>query len=246
MAAPSTGKDTTILVDEWNLSGHSNQVTLQLNNDRIDVTPFESDDVFIQNPAAATLQHNGYLSQAAPAGGLEEAIYSRLGSSEGYVAVLLGTNTVGCATYVLPRNGAQNLQVQAPVKNVITVQGAWGAGTGVVRGRRVFSGTINATGAKPGVDFTAAGTAGGHAYLFVQAIAGTATDAEIDVESDTDSGFGTAASEGTFTFSAVGVYAIALSGTVNRHIRINTTSLGGATSFDVYAVVAIDGVTYFS
>jgi hypothetical protein len=78
--------------------------------------------------------------------------------------------------------------------------------------------------------------------LFVTTITGSATNADIDVESSATQA-GVYASEGTLTFSAVGAYAIDLTGTVNRWVRINTTDLGGATSFAVIVAVAVDGVT---
>lgn len=237
------GRYTTILVDEWNFSGQSNGMNLNTTNDRLDVTPFETaGSTFIQGDIGATMEHAGFF-MGDGAGYLEKEIHDRLGAGQSYVGIFLGTATAACPVYVLPNTEAQRLQITAPVKNVITVSGTWGAGTGLKRGLRVFNGTIDATGAEAGVDFAAAGSAGGWAYLWVSAITGTATNATIDVESDSDPGFGTAVSEGTFTFSAVGGYEIALSGAIGRYIRINTTDLGGATDFAVYAAVAVTGVT---
>ena len=73
--------------------------------------------------------------------------------------------------------------------------------------------------------------------MHVSAIGGTATSATIDVESSIDNlSF---ASEGTFTFSAVGGFTLALSGTVNRYLRINLTSMGGATSITLQVAASI-------
>ena len=78
--------------------------------------------------------------------------------------------------------------------------------------------------------------------MFVTTITGSATNAAIKVQSAATEG-GSYADEGTFTFSAIGAYAVTLSGTVDRWVRINTTDLGGATSFVVNAIVCVNGVT---
>jgi hypothetical protein len=48
---------------------------------------------------------------------------------------------------------------------------------------------------------------------------------------------------GTFTFSAVGGTALTWSGATGRYIRLNCTSLGGATSFVVTGAAGVTGVT---
>ena len=69
-------------------------------------------------------------------------------------------------------------------------------------------------------------------------------NATITVQSDDNTGFATPATEGTFTFSAVGGQEIALSGAVDRYVRLNATSLGGATNYTVVGVIALSGITY--
>jgi len=134
-----------------------------------------------------------------------------------------------------------------PVDGALAVNGGWNGGSGIKRGLRVWSGTFSATGAQSTpayIDIGAAGTAGGFAYLHIQAITGAATDAVILVESDTATNFASAATEATFTFSAVGAQEQAMAGTVNRYIRLNCTDLGGATNFTVVAIACVSGVTY--
>jgi len=135
------------------------------------------------------------------------------------------------------------MNISGSVGGVIEFKGGWPAGSGLKRGLRLYSGTISATGGVTHIDLGAAGSAGGWVWLFVTGITGTATGADITVQSDTSSGFGTAATEGTFTFSDVGGYQVTMTGTVNRYVRLNCTDLGGATSITVGAVIAVPGVT---
>jgi hypothetical protein len=132
--------------------------------------------------------------------------------------------------------------MQAPAKSLMTLNGAWAKGRGGSRGIRVFSGSISGTGNATSVDLGSAGSNGGKAYLFVQSITGSATNASFKVQSSTTEG-GAYADEGTFTVSAVGGYEVTMSGTVNRWVRLNTSSMGGATGFTVVLVVCVSGVT---
>ena len=238
------GRYAQVLVDQFNLSGVSNSLQLQLGLTTLDATNFESTDLdSVVGPAQATLTHAGYFHGKTT--GLEQALYNRR-TTPANVAALFGTHVVACPAYVLQQSYANRLNVNAPANGLIAVDGVWPGGSagGIKRGRRIFSGTIAATGAQTGQDLAAAGSAGGYAWLFVTGIAGAAVNAEITVESDSDPGFGTAAEEGSFTFSAVGSAQVALTGTIGRYLRANCVSLGGATSVTVTLIVAVDGVTY--
>ncbi len=242
---PVASKNTAILFEQYALTGLSNSVQIGVNVGVLDTTPFGVDAMTsIPNLPASTIEHGGYFT-TPDAGALERSIYDELGGAGDVVlAILLGTNVAACPAYVLPTAWGGQLTLSSAIATVLQVAGTWQAGATTVlrRGLRVFSGTISATGETDSVDLGAAGSAGGDAYLFVQAIAGTATGATVDVESSATEG-GVYASEGTFTFSAVGSVAIALTGTVNRWVRLNATSLGGATSFAVVGIVGVNGVT---
>lgn len=237
------GTYTRILVDQFDFSGVSNSVDVAINSEEFDVTAFQDlGSVFLTGVSGGTITQNGYFDGTA-AGGLEAEVYSRLGSTTGHVvAVLFGTQTTGCPAYVLPGTDGREMTITSPVNGIVTLNGTWSEGTGIRRGRRVFGGTISATGAQTAIDFSAAGSAGGSAYLFIQAITGSVSSATITVQSSSDNS--TFADEGTFTFSAVGVQTVTMTGAVNRYIRLNCTSLGGATNFTVVGIACVAGVTY--
>lgn len=238
------GTYTRILVDEYDFSGVSNNLQVAISSEQFDVTAFQdTGNVYLTGVAGGTITQSGYFDGVS-ADGFESEMYDRFGTATGVTAAaLFGTETAGCPTYVLPGTSGNEFSISSPVDGVITLNGAWGEGTGMLRGLRVYTGTISATGTTTAIDFAAAGSSGGSAYLFVQSITGTATDATVEIESATTSG-GTYASEGTFTFSDVGVQTVTMSGTVNRYLRINATDLGGATNFTVVAVACVAGVTY--
>ncbi len=241
---PVAAKYTKLLIDEFDFSGDSNSLSVALTAAALPTTGFQATgETFIAGLTGGSLSHGGYYSGKG-AGYIEQELKARLGTSTAvYVGALFGTNGVARA-YVLDTTWGSNLGMEMPVDGVITLSGEWPAVAGLRRGLVVFDGTISATGGTDSVDFGAAGSAGGECYLFVQTVTGTATNATIDIESDADDDFGSGATvEGEFDFSAVGVTKVTMSGDVLQYIRLNCTSLGGATSFRVVAVVCVDGVT---
>ena len=241
-------KYTRLLVDAFDFSTVSNSLEVAFTAEKVDVTTFQaSGKEFLIMGAEGAITQQGYLTGAG-AGYFEQEIYESIANTEALtVAAMFGTDTAACPAYVAPGVNTEGLTIEAPVAGVITVAGNWGSGSGILRGLRVWTGTFSATGAQtvPGyIDLGAQGTAGGKAWLFVQVIDGSATSATITLESDDNTSFTSAATEGTFTFSAVGVQTMTLSGTVDRYVRLNCTDLGGATSFVVVAIAAVSGVTY--
>lgn len=239
------GRYTKFLIDEFDFSGDSNALSTNPTVNALDATGFQQDGMrYKPGLAAGNLSQNGFYAGKG-AGEIEQELHSRLGTTSAvYVAAIYGTNQTKPCAYVLEDTWGDQLEIDMPVAELITLSSEWPQSNQFRRGHVVFDGTIDATGGQASVDFGAQGAAGGTAYLFVTGITGSATDATIDIESSgTDAFAGEEASEGTFTFSAVGVVKVALTGTVDRYIRINCTSLGGATDFDVIAIVCIDGVT---
>ena len=239
---------TRLLVNEFDFSSQSNSLEVSLENGREDVTTFQTTGKeFLTTDTEGTISQQGYFADVI-AGQFEAEIQESIDNGESlYVAALFGTNTDACPAYVARATETSGLTVGAQVPGVITLSGEWFQGLGVLRGLRVWTGTFSATGAQTSpayIDLGAVGTAGGRAWLFVQTITGSATNATITLQSDTVNTFAAAATECTFTFSAVGGYEQALSGTVNRYLRANCTSKGGATSFVVVVIAAVSGVTY--
>jgi hypothetical protein len=234
-----------LLVDQWDFSCETSGIDLTLTMNEEDVTSL-CDTAMVNAPTLTGIKiaHNGYIKTmgvAAP-GSIENELYNRMGVQGVYVAAMFGIDVPDCPAYVLDNTFGANMEILAPAKGVLTLNGAWGEGDGGHRGIRAYDSVANATGAQVAIDLGAAGTQGGEVYLFVQAITGTATNATIQVQSSTTSG-GTYTTVGTFTISAAGSYEVDFAGAVNRWVRLNVTSLGGSTGLDMVAVVCVRGVT---
>jgi hypothetical protein len=232
------GTLSQLLVDEFDFSGDTAAITVTINMAEEDSTTLGATaSVYEPILPSMKIEHNGYIGGDND---IEQELYDLLGGSS-YVAALFGTDAVGCPAYVHSTFGAQ-MQLQFPAKGLITLNGAWAMGSGGYRGYRIYSGTISGTGLSAAIDLGSAGSAGGDGFLFIQTITGSASSATIKIQSASTEG-GSYADEGTFTFSAVGVQVLAMTGTVNRWLKLSTTSMGGATSFAVTAIGCVDGVT---
>jgi len=232
-----------ILVNEADISGQNNNVSVTVGNDRQDVTTFQATaKEFITLDPEGSIEHSGYFYDDAQMEALLEDIATN--DETALVGVGFGTNTAGYPIYVITEAPVSSFNVGGEVSNVVTVAGNWGAGQGMSRARELFTGTLASTGNQTGRDLGAGGSADGVAYLWVTGITGSATDAEITVESDSAATFDSpAATDATFTFSDVGATAIAIEGTIGRYVRVVLGDLGGATNITFVCAVAVNGVT---
>lgn len=239
------GTNTRVLMGGYLLSSQTNSSEITATLERIETTPFEATGKeYVTLPPSAQLNLGGYMTfDTANGATFENRLRLAIDTTDTVGVVYYNTALAGSPGYVLPGAYTSNMQIQSPVAGVMTLSGGFVSDTGLRRGRCVYSAAISATGGTAAIDIGAAGTTGGYAYLFVTTETGAGTNAAIDLESSTTEG-GTYASEGTFTFSAIGVVAIALSGTVNRWLRLNCPTLGGATSWYVTCVACVAGVTY--
>lgn len=233
-----------LLVDQWDFSCETSAIDVTLAIAEQDISSLcDTAAAYAPGLAAFTINHNGYI--VAPmgiAGSIEQEMNARMGIQNSYVAAMFGIDLPACPVYVLDTTFGATMTIEAPATGILTLNGAWGQGTGGHRGIRIFDGNATATGNQTAVDMGAIGTLGGEAYLFLQAVTGTLGSATVTVASSTTSG-GTYTTLGTFTLTAVGAYEVNFTGTVNRWIRLGITSMGGTTGLDMVAVACVRGVT---
>jgi len=234
--------NTRLLVDGFDFSGDTKGVTLSFQTSQLDASTLQSSAAKkIPGPTDGTLECQGYWG-GGDVGKLDDEINARLGSETPcVVSVLFDTRAVGNPAYTQRTTWAQQMKIDSPIDNLITLDSTWQNVTD--RGYCVADATISATGGQTVIDFGAAGTLGGWAALHVTAIAGTASGATFTVQSAALVGFGTPTTHATFTLSDTGGYLVTFAGAVGRYVRINCTGLGGADSITVHAIVGVTGVT---
>jgi hypothetical protein len=236
---------TRILVDGYRISSETNKAVVKLDADKVEVTCFEDTAAsFIVNDPKPSIEVGGYITESTNPDTFEAITHGALTVPTTITVIKSSTATItGGVSYTIPSALAITLSHDLQVAGIKSMQSTWGGAVAIKRGRCIYAGAaIAATGDKPAIDLGAQGTTGGFAYLHVTGITGSASSAAIKVQSAATEG-GSYADEGTFTFSAIGCYAVTLTGTVDRWVRISTTSMGGATNFTVHCVVAVNGVT---
>lgn len=238
------GKNIEILIDQWRFSGQSNTAQVEISTPELDATVFQANGM-IYEPGLRTakIQHGGYFTGKG-AGYLEQEMVARLGTATPVIFGLsVDTTALANPLYASAQTWAKQLSIDAPIAELIKLTGQWpDALENFDRGLRIFDGQVAATGNQTAYDVGAAGSAGGRAYLWVTGINGTAVNASIKVQSATTQG-GTYSDECTFTVSAVGGFVQPLSGNVDRWLRVNVASMGGATGLTFVCATAINGVT---
>ena len=227
----------------WDFSTQSNKLGVKLSGNRLDDTTFQATGkTSVAGDPEGSITQNGYFT-GPEAGTFDGEMVDAIKNAESlYVAALYGDNVAACPSYVAEKTTAENVAIEGDMGSLITVSGDWGSGTGIVRGLRLGSGTVSATGALTYIDLGAAAAGACKAWLFVTGITGTATNATFTVQCDDNTGFSSPTTKGTFTLSAGGTYVLTFTG-VERYARLNCTSKGGATNFDLTALIAVTGIT---
>lgn len=231
------GTELGIWVDEFEFSSSTSQVDLTFEIGEAERTSLASSaQEFVPLLPKCTVAQNSYFEGVLP-DGFEAEMNARFGAGLAVVTVVTQKSDADCVCYVLPEATNYSMVFGAPVAGLVTLNGQWGTSAEAVRGLRVFDGTFDDVESGATVDFGAGTTTGGLAVLHVASITGTATDAEIRIESSANEVDW--ADEGSFIFSAVGGYSVALSGTVGRYVRLSCIDLGDATAIRCMGVVSL-------
>ena len=247
------GRWSRLWVDDMDMSTRTASAEVSMSIGTEEVTAFQATaKEFITTDPESSIKVTGYVtSLATDTGGWEQELYDRFAAlNTAQVGLMLSdsaTGDAGMPCYVLPLTSADQMKITAPATGVLGIEGNFMAGdTGLKRGVCLWYGAITGTGNKTAYDIGAAGSTGGAIYVWVFSITGTATNASIKVQSSTTEG-GAYADEGTVTFSATGkATSAAMTGTVNRWLRVNVASMGGATGFSIAVVATVNGVTQYA
>jgi hypothetical protein len=237
------GTNARILVEEWDLSCETSTLVMENAISEEDCTTLCSTAAeYTPVLPRMRITQDGYMSSADEDGSFEKELYNRMGVPGNRVAAMFGIDDPACPVYILDDTFGASMEIAAPAAGIITLNGAWGVGRGGKRGIRLLDEVVSATGTRPPVDMGAAGALGGFAYVFVQAITGSLGTATVAITHATTSG-GTYSTLATLSPTQAGSVRIAWSGASNRWLRVNVTSLGGATALEMVVVACVNGVT---
>ena len=148
---------TRLLVDGYDFSGDTKGLTLSFAVGSLEANTLQSAAAKrIPGAVDGTLECQGYWDAA---GAVDAAFYARLGSETGcVVSVLFDTRAVGNPAYTQRTTWNQQMKVDSPVDNLVTLDSTWQDNTD--RGYFVADAKISATGGQTVCDFRRSGDAG--------------------------------------------------------------------------------------
>lgn len=239
------GNMTGILIDEFDFTGSFMGADIEVTVPAIPVTPFGSAGM-VEDPGmpSGKIGLRGYYT-GHTAGKVFKELRDRLGTAgvNLCMAVLTDTTDANCVADCSHNAWQQTLKLNMPTKETVTFEASTPSAEAIQSGYRILNATVTGTGNQAAVDFGAAGTQGGAVFLFVQAVGGDVENASIKVQSAATQG-GTYADEVTIDVDDVGGYYGAMTGNVDRWLRVNIANMGGATSLKIVAIACVKGVTY--
>ena len=240
------GNNTGVLIDEFDFSvGSYSGADIERTVPEKDRTAFgDTGNVSEPGMPSGKISLRGYYT-GNDAGDVYRELSDRVGvaGAGAIMAVLLDTTDANCVAYCSDNAWGQSLKLSLPTNEIVTFEAATAATEAIECGYRILDATVSAVGNQTAIDFGAAGSAGGAVFIFVQAVGGSVSIASIKVQSATTQA-GTYADEATIAVTAIGGYAAAMTGNIDRWLRVNVASMGGATSLKLTVVACVKGVTY--
>lgn len=240
------GNNTGVLIDEFDFSvGSFSGADIERSVPEKDRTAF-GDTGVVSEPGmpSGKISLRGYYT-GNDAGDVYRELVDRVGvaGAGAIMAILLDTTDPNCIAYCSDNAWQQTLKLSLPTNEIVTFEASTPGTEAIECGLRILNTTVNATGNQAAVDFGAAGSSGGGVFIFLQAVGGTVNNASVKVQSATTQA-GTYTDEATVDVDAIGGYYAAMTGVVNRWLRVNIASMGGATSLKLVVIACVKGVTY--
>jgi hypothetical protein len=234
------GKNTVVLIDQFDLSGYFKESTTSRSVETSDTTAFgNSAKTYIAGLKDATMNLSGMFDGSV--GAVDETMAASLGGIDDIVTVQIEGNVVGTIAHMMEAQQT-SYEVSSPVGDVVSVTAQLQADGGLESGRVLAPATVVTTATTTNgtsVDNAAASTNGGVAHVHVTANANLNTTT-IKVQHSTDNStwvdlvtFATVAT----TIKTSQKVTVAAGATVNRYLRsqITTTGTGSITTTVAFA-----------
>ena len=235
------GKNTVVLVDQYDLSGYFKESTTSRSVETAETTAFGgSAKTYISGLKDGTMNLSGMFDGST--GAVDQVLAAALGAStDNVVTVQIEGNTAGTMAHMLATQQT-SYEVSSPVSDVVSVTSQLQADGGLESGRVLAPATVVTTATTTNgtaVDNAAATTNGGVAHVHVSANAnlGTTTiKVQHSVDNSTWVDLVTFATVATTIKTAQRV-EVASGTTVNRYLRsqITTASTGSITTTVAFA-----------
>lgn len=241
------GKSSKVYLDEFDMSAYLNSTDVAYSQDTAETTAYGATArAYIPSQSSGTVSFGGLYDAVTGAGSSDKEFQDILGSAvTPLLTVAIDSGTIGNRV-VMARANETSYTLSSPVADINSVTADFQCSAdptnnvefGVASGVSLTTGlsiASNALGALASVDNTAATSNGGAALLHVPT---NTVDGDTTIkvqESANDSTWADLISFTTVGASATTSQILAVTGTVNRYLRVTATTAGttGAITFQV-------------
>lgn len=225
------GKNTRMLINEFNLSAYLNNIDMARDADTPETTVYEVDDrTYIAGLRNATLSLSGFVDLGSDAS--DEVLSDTLGVETARIVTLAQNGlAVGEVVYMFQTHST-SYSPSSPVDGVVSFSADVQSTGQVDRGvslHNISSEGSSANGTS--VDNSASSSNGGVGHLHVSVAGGSTLDVDIEDSSD-DMSFSSLISFTQVTTTATSQRST-VAGTVERYVRAAWTIAGGSYTFSV-------------
>lgn len=231
--AKTHGKETAVLINEFDVSGFFNSMDLSRDVDTPESTTFGDDDrEYIAGLRGGSISYGGFWDNTSTTGS-DEVLNATLGvATARIVSAYPAGTTLGNIAY-LYNTHSTSYSVSSPVDGITSISADMIATGQIERGVSVHALTARTSTANgTSVDSGASSSNGGVGHLHVTALSG-ATTLDVDIEdSANDSTFASLISFTQVTTSTTSERST-VAGTVDRYLRAAWTISGTSYTFAV-------------
>lgn len=238
------GNNARIFLDDLDLSCNTSALEVAITTTEGDVTTLCStatESIPIVTSGKITV--NGFFKGVLT--GEEYKLNAALAAQNKAVAAIFDYSSLPAVAYCIEQAGNVGMDYSFPVNGVAAMSGNFSGKGGMKRGSlNYYKTTISATGLAAVTQVPGTLTSSsGKIFAFLHTINGTAaTPITFAVQSSVN-GSGGWTNEATFSMSAIGSSVQSFTTPLGAYFTINTTSMGGATSFVLSLIICVDGVT---
>jgi hypothetical protein len=230
-----------LLIDEFDFSTDSNSLGMSFAAEELPASSFQVPaKQSIPTAGQNSLNHGGYYT-GGTAGNMAEELRTRLASGiAAWVIVLFGTVTIPSVAYVRKGAWMGQLTMEAPIRELLTVQGSW-LSIPTWRGLAIVDHDLEENHAGAFVDFKASGPDGGKIVIQTSVLSGG--NVTVTVKSSAASNGSGAVPLDPIIIDEIGVVEVDIDEAVARYIAADVTFEPGATAARISVIVVVDGVT---
>lgn len=239
------GTQTRILVNRWDFSSGFFQAETERQVAEKENTSFG----VLATTYEPGLESNHFNLRGYYTGAQASSAYKEFSTRVGIeglnmrLGILIDDSDPNCVALVGPNAWGQMLKVNLAAPELITFEITTSQALNVIRGLRLYEGTITATGTNATLDLGSSGSNGGYVFAFIRTVVPNNSPISLSVASSTTEG-GTYTNHAVLTYQDPKFMNVPITGSINRWVRLTTDSLGGATSTRVCVIVAVKDVTY--